>query len=72
MKPGEFIMALIIMAAICGFCFEYTIYSCIGLNVPWYADCIAGTLAAPLTIPAFVICWVLRLCGLEVPFFEVG
>jgi hypothetical protein len=53
-------------------CFDYSLYSIFGKGVPWYADCVAGTVLGSPCIPVAVICWIIRLCGVEAPFVGQG
>lgn len=49
-------------------CFDYWLYSVFGKNIPWYADCVVGFALGPLNITAAIVCWIIRLCGIETPF----
>lgn len=49
--------------------FDYALYSLFGKDVPWYADMICGLVLAQITVPVAIVCWILRLCGIEAPFF---
>ncbi len=51
-----------------GWCFHYSLLSVFGKNVSWIVDVLAGALLGQFTIPAAVVCWVMRLCGVEAPF----
>lgn len=51
-----------------GVCFDYFLYSVFGKDIPWYGDAIAGLFLGQFVGPAAVICWVIRLCGVPVPF----
>lgn len=63
---------LAIALAIAGFCFDYSLYSYFGKNIPWYGDCVAGLFTAPINVPATVIAFVLRCCGIEPPIIHLG
>lgn len=65
-------LSLLIMVVICGFCFDYVLDACVGKNVPWYIDGIAGFLTGALVVPVCVVCWVLKLCDVQTPFFKLG
>jgi len=69
---GWWVCSLVIALAIAGFCFDYSLYTYFGKDIPWYGDCIAGLFTAPINIPATAIGFVLRCCGLEPPIFDVG
>lgn len=49
------ILGLLFGLAICGFFFDYNLTIYFGKNIPWYGDCVAGFLTAPINIPAAVI-----------------
>ncbi len=55
-----------------GFCFEYVLWSLIGRDVPFYADVIGGIVTNGFVLTATIVCWILRLAGIEAPFFHVG
>lgn len=59
---------VLLLFAFFGFCFDYSLWSIAGKNIPWYADVIAGTVTNGFVVSVMVICWVMRLCGMEVPF----
>lgn len=71
MKGFEFlIFAVVVLAvviAFAGFCFDYSLYSYFGKDIPWYGDCIAGVFTSPINIPATVVAFILRSCDVEVP-----
>lgn len=69
MSCGCLIAVLAVNLTIGAVCFDYVLYSLAGKDVPWYADAIAGLFLGEAAIPAAVICWILRLCGVEAPFF---
>jgi hypothetical protein len=64
------LICLIIGLLVGGFCFDYSLYSYFGKEIPWYADCVCGLFTAPINVPATVVAFVLRCCGIEAPFFE--
>lgn len=68
----RWIVALVIALLIAGFCFDYSLHSYFGADIPWYADCVAGLFTSPINVPATVVAFVLRSCGMEPPFFDVG
>lgn len=49
-------------------CFDYALFSVFGKEIPWYADMIAGAFLGQFALPVAVICWIVRLCGVPVPF----
>jgi hypothetical protein len=62
------LMILIFNLAFGGITFDYVMFSLLGKDVPWYADMFAGTILGEFTVPIAVICWIIRLCGVPVPF----
>jgi hypothetical protein len=69
---GMWLLCLVLALAIAGFCFDYSLYSYFGKDIPWYGDCVAGLFTAPINIPATVVAYVLRCCGMEPPFIDLG
>lgn len=51
-------------------CFDYVLASGFGKDVPWYWDVIGGLFLGEFTIPLAVITFILRLAGVQVPFFH--
>jgi hypothetical protein len=60
---------LVIMLAVSGFFFDYTLDTYVGEDIPWYADCVAGVPSIGLTIPAAVVGYVLVACDIPEPIF---
>lgn len=52
--------------------FDYALTSIVGKAIPWYGDVSGGFVGWKFTIPIGVICWLLRLCGVEAPFASAG
>jgi hypothetical protein len=52
--------------------FSYCIGSLFGKVLPWYANLVGGLILGEVSIPAMIVCWILRLCGLHVPFFHLS
>jgi len=69
MRGFEFLIALLISAAICGFCFDYNLNVYFGKDIPWYGDCLAGFFTAPINVPAAVVGYVLECCDVVTPIF---
>jgi hypothetical protein len=65
---GCFVMILILNVTIGGLCFAYSLFSILGKEIPWYADAICGLFLGQFAIPCALVCWILRLCGVEAPF----
>lgn len=53
--------------AFCGFLFDYNLMVYFGKDIPWYADCLAGTLTSLVNVPAAVIALVLTSCDFQTP-----
>jgi hypothetical protein len=62
------LILLVINLGIGGACFDYVLYAVFGKDIPWYGDAIAGLFLGEFSIPAAVIVWIIRLCGVAVPF----
>jgi hypothetical protein len=52
-----------------GFCFQYSLYSIFGKDVPWYLDLLGGAMLNGFNLPVAVCCLIARACGVEVPFY---
>jgi hypothetical protein len=65
---GCWLALLVFNLSLGGVCFDYALSSIVAKDVPWYVDAIAGFLTAQITVPVAVICWVLRLAGVDAPF----
>lgn len=65
---GCWIMLLLMNLTIGGLCFQYCLWSIFGKDVPWYADAVAGLFLGQFALPAAVVCWIIRLCDVAVPF----
>ena len=64
-----FLVSLVLAMAIFGFLFDYDLDTYAGKDIPWYGDCVAGTLTAPLTVSAAVVAYVLVECDMPEPVF---
>lgn len=52
--------------------FDYALTSIVGKAIPWYGDVVGGFVGWKFTIPVGLICWLLRLCGVDAPFWNIG
>lgn len=50
--------------------FQYSLFSITGRDVPWWADLLGGAILNGLNLPIAAICFLLRLAGMEPPFFQ--
>lgn len=64
-----YIVLLVVSFFFGGFCFDYSLYSYFGKDIPWYVDCLVGWFTSPINVPLAVIALVLRSCGVEPPIF---
>ncbi len=48
-------------------CFAYSLDTIFGKDVPWYADLAGGIVLNGVNIPLAVVCWIVRLAGVETP-----
>lgn len=65
---GCYLAYIVFALSLGAFCFDYILYSVFGKDVPWYADMIAGLVMSSITVPLAVVCWIVRLCGIDAPF----
>lgn len=63
------LMALALVLAVFGFLFDYSLDTYVGKDIPWYGDCVAGTITAPLTTTVAVVGYVLVQCDMPEPIF---
>lgn len=61
------IVWLLVVLAICGFAFDYSLDTYFGKDIPWYADCGVGAVTSVVTIPAALIGYVLVQCDVPTP-----
>ena len=61
---------IIVNLSLGGWCFGYSLESVFGKDIPWYGDMVAGLFLGQFTIPSAVVCWILKLCGVETPFID--
>lgn len=64
------IMVLAINATLGGACFDYALGAVVGKDIPWYGDAVAGFFLGQFAVPAALICWIVTLCGVAVPFIH--
>ncbi len=72
-KVGGFfgcITILLINIFIGGACFDYVLFAVFGKDIPWYGDAVAGLFLGEFAIPATVIVWIVKLCGVATPFIH--
>jgi len=65
----EKFFGILLGIAICGFCFNYNLDTYFGKDIHWGFDCVAGTLSAPVNVPAAVVGYVLECSDAETPIF---
>jgi len=65
---GCLIAILVFNLAFGGWLFDYSLYSITGKDIPWYGDMVCGLFLGEIALPAAIICWVMRMCGVDVPF----
>jgi len=63
------LVGFVLVAAICGFCFDYGLETYFGKDIPWYGDCLAGLFTSPVAVPAAVVGYVLVECDAPTPIF---
>lgn len=67
---GCFVFVWLFFAMIGGWLFQYSLYSITGKDAPWWADVIGGIVLSGFLVPLAVLCWILRLAGVDVPFWQ--
>lgn len=65
---GCLIIFILFNIAIGGISVDYCLWYLFEKNVPWFADVIGGIFLGEFTVPLMVLCWLLKLCGIESPF----
>lgn len=63
------LVCVVLVMAIAGFFFDYALDVYTGKDIPWYGDCVAGTVTGPLTVTASVVGYVLVACDVPEPIF---
>ena len=63
------LVSLAMAMAVFGCLFDYALDTYVGKDIPWYGDCVAGTITAPLTTTAAVVGYVLVACDMPEPIF---
>lgn len=53
-----------------GMSVNYCLSSFMGKTVDFWVATLAGLFLAEITIPLAIVCWLLRLCGVETPFIR--
>jgi len=65
-----FVIWLVCALLLClfsGFVFNYNLDAYFGRDIPWYADCCAGTILTPINVSAAVIALILIECDFQKP-----
>jgi len=64
---------LLFVGIICflGFCFDYSLYSCFGKDIPFLLDCLAGAFSSAIIVPTAIVCLVLNFCGVPTPYIDL-
>jgi hypothetical protein len=67
---GAIVMLLIINITVGALCFQYALWSIFAKDIPWYGDVMVGLVGGQFAVPVAFVCWIIRLCGVEVPFYH--
>jgi hypothetical protein len=51
-----------------GFLSDYCLWSIIGVNIHWFGDILIGLVAGEVLLPIAIVCFILRLFGVQAPF----
>ena len=65
-----FIVYLLIMATLGGYCFGYSLETMVGTSVPWYLDVLGGWVLGTLAIPCAIVCAIFKASGVDTPFWN--
>lgn len=52
--------------------FEYSLWCIVEKDIPWYGDILGAILLNGANLPVFGICLITRMCGVDIPFFEIS
>lgn len=61
------LVLVVFIVALGGFCFDYSLDVYFGKDIPWYADCVVGTIGSGFVVPVTVVGWVLVQCDVPEP-----
>lgn len=64
---GCVLVVLLFNLLLGGFLCDYCLYSILGKNIHWFGDILIGLFAGEVLFPIAIICFLLRLFGLEAP-----
>jgi hypothetical protein len=65
------IIILLINLTLGAYCFNYSLDSTIGRKESIPVAMLGGAVLGEITIPAAVVCWIVRDTGVHKPFFQV-
>ena len=60
-------LVLVIVLAFGGCIFDYNLEAYFGKDIPWYFDCLAGVVVAPVNVTAAVVAFVMIECDVPHP-----
>lgn len=66
---GCFLFIMLINLTIGAVAFDYALYSLWGKEIPWYGDMACGAIMGEVAVPVALVCLIMRLCGVQSPFF---
>lgn len=66
-----FLAYLAVTTTIGALCFDYALYSWLGLDGPWYLDVIGSVIMSGVTLPLTVLTWVLDVAGATFPLVQL-
>lgn len=67
---GCFLVFLVFNLCFGAWSVNYCLDSFLGKTVDFWIAMVTGLILAEITVPLAVICWLLRLAGLDVPFIH--
>jgi hypothetical protein len=68
---GCLLGAIVFNLALGGFSVAYCVEFLFGKHLPIWVDVVAGLFLGEFTVPAMVLAWVLKLCGVHHPLFQL-
>lgn len=66
---GCLIILLILNLTLGAVCVQYDLYSLWGAELPWYGNVGIGLVAGEVAVPIAIVCWIVRQCGVDAPFW---
>jgi hypothetical protein len=65
------LIVILVNLTLGAWCFSYSLSTIFDKDAPWILDVLGGLVLGELTIPVALICWILTVAGVPVPFLKV-